>query len=54
MLITPSRNIIATGVVLLGTMALVTIAAIILYMLERRDDKQEKIKNSQRFHFDAL
>ena len=54
MLVTPSKNVIATAAVLLSTCALVGVAIIILHCLERRDDMQEKIKDSQRFHFDAM
>ena len=55
MLVMPDqKNVIMTGVVLLATCGVIAVATLVLYWLERREDKQEKIQEAYRFHFDAM
>lgn len=43
-----------TLAVLLATCAAVAIAIVVLHCMERREDRQEKIQEAHRFHFDAM
>uniref|UniRef100_H2Y719 T-cell immunomodulatory protein TIP C2 domain-containing protein n=1 Tax=Ciona savignyi TaxID=51511 RepID=H2Y719_CIOSA len=54
LVVTPSRNIVSTAIVLLSTCFIVAITTTILHCLERREDKREKIREAHRFHFDAM
>lgn len=53
-MVTPSRNVIMTGIVLLGTLAVVGLSILVLHCIEKKEDKQEKIQDAYRFHFDAM
>ena len=52
--LTPSRKMMATGLVLLGTCLACALVVLVLYLLERREDTIEKQQASQKFHFDAM
>ena len=52
--LTPSRKILATGIVLLSTCLACALVVLVLHLLERREDKMEKQQASQKFHFDAM
>lgn len=54
LLVKPGQNVITTGLVLLGTCGVLVVATLVLHWLEKREDKQEKIQEAHRFHFDAM
>nr|CAB3257088.1 T-cell immunomodulatory protein-like [Phallusia mammillata] len=54
LLVTPGHNLLDTLAVLVATCAVVAIAIVTLHCMERREDRQEKIQEAHRFHFDAM
>jgi integrin alpha FG-GAP repeat containing protein 1 len=52
--VTPSKTIIETMAVLLGTCALNALIICGLHLKEKREDRLEKLQEAHRFHFDAM
>jgi hypothetical protein len=51
---TPSKNIMLTGISLASTMVLLIFGIILLQFREKKIDEKERKLESQRFHFDGL
>ena len=54
LIITTSKNIVITGLALVGTCALCTVIIVLLHIRQKRQDKQAKLQEASRFHFDAM
>ena len=54
LIIFTSKNIVITGLSLVGVCGLVSIIIVLLHMRERRLDHQAKLQEAHRFHFDAM
>ncbi|XP_057291374.1 T-cell immunomodulatory protein-like isoform X1 [Hydractinia symbiolongicarpus] len=54
LLVTPSKLLLQTGGVLIGTCLLIAGIILILHIKEKKEDEREKRKESHKFHFDAL
>ena len=54
LIITASKNILFTGLALVGTCALCTVIIVLLHMRDRRSDHRAKLQEASRFHFDAM
>ncbi|KAF4521873.1 hypothetical protein B566_EDAN008410 [Ephemera danica] len=52
--VTPSKTILETMIVLLGTVALNALIIGGLHLKEKREDRLEKLQEAHRFHFDAM
>lgn len=52
--VTPSKTILETMAVLLGTCALNALIIAALHFKEKREDRLEKLQEAHRFHFDAM
>lgn len=52
--VTPSKLILMSVVALGGTCFVITLIILGLYIKEKREDKQEKLQEAHRFHFDAM
>lgn len=52
--VTPSKLILMSVVALGGTCLVITLIILGLYIKEKREDKQEKLQEAHRFHFDAM
>jgi integrin alpha FG-GAP repeat containing protein 1 len=50
----PSKNIVITGLAMIGTCAATVLIIVVLHWRERRQDYQAKLQDSNRFHFDAM
>lgn len=54
LLVTPSKLLLQTGGVLIGTCLLIAGIILILHIKEKKEDEHEKRKEAHKFHFDAL
>jgi len=54
LLVTPSKLLLQTGGVLIGTCLLIAGFILILHIKEKREDEREKRMEAHKFHFDAL
>lgn len=54
LLVTPSKLLLQTGGVLIGTCVFVAGLILMLYIKEKREDEKEKRQEAHKFHFDAL
>jgi len=54
LIIFTSKNIVFTGLALVGTCALCTAIILLLHTRERRQDAKAKLQEANRFHFDAM
>ena len=54
LIITTSKNIVITGLALVGTCALCSVIIVMLHIRQKRQDRQAKLQEGSRFHFDAL
>uniref|UniRef100_A0A1I8M5B7 T-cell immunomodulatory protein TIP C2 domain-containing protein n=1 Tax=Musca domestica TaxID=7370 RepID=A0A1I8M5B7_MUSDO len=52
--VTPSKLIVMSVVALGGTCLVIVLIILVLYIKEKREDKQEKLQEAHRFHFDAM
>lgn len=52
--VTPSKLILMSVVALGGTCLVIVFIILVLYIKEKREDKQERLQESHRFHFDAM
>lgn len=52
--VTPSKLILMSVVALGGTCLVIILIILVLYIKEKREDKQEKLQEAHRFHFDAM
>jgi len=52
--IIPSKNIVITGLAMIGTCLVTVLVILALHWRERRQDRQAKLQESNRFHFDAM
>ncbi|XP_037806272.1 T-cell immunomodulatory protein [Lucilia sericata] len=52
--VTPSKLILMSVVALGGTCLVIVLIILVLYIKEKREDKQEKLQEAHRFHFDAM
>lgn len=52
--VTPSKLIWMSVISLGATCAVITLIILILHIKERREDRLEKLQESQPFHFDAM
>lgn len=52
--ITPSKLIVMSTIALGGTCFVIMLIILVLHVKERREDKQEKLMEAHRFHFDAM
>ncbi|SPP89745.1 T-cell immunomodulatory protein [Drosophila guanche] len=52
--VTPSKLILMSVVALGGTCLVIILIILVLYIKEKREDKQERLQESHRFHFDAM
>lgn len=52
--VTPSKLILMSVVALGGTCFVIVLIILVLYIKEKREDKQEKLQEAHRFHFDAM
>ena len=54
LIITASKNILFTGLALVGTCAICTVIIVLLHIRDRRSDHRAKLQEASRFHFDAM
>lgn len=54
LIITTSKNIVFTGLALVGTCALCSVIIVMLHIRQKRQDRQAKLQDAGRFHFDAM
>jgi len=54
LLVTPSKILLQTAGVLIGTCLLIAGLILILHIKEKKEDEREKRKEAHKFHFDAL
>lgn len=54
LLVTPSKLLLQTAGVLVGTCLLLAGLILILYVKDKKEDEREKRKEAHKFHFDAL
>jgi len=54
LLVTPSRLLLQTGGVLIGTCVFIAALILMLHIKEKREDEKEKRQEAHKFHFDAL
>jgi len=54
LMITTSKNIVITGLALVGTCALCSIIIVMLHIREKRQDRMAKLQDMKGFHFDAM
>ena len=54
LIITASKNILFTGLALIGTCALCTVIIVLLHIRDKRLDHRAKLQEASRFHFDAM
>ena len=54
LMITTSKNIVVTGLAMVGTCALCSVIIVMLHIRERRLDRQAKLQDMKGFHFDAM
>ena len=54
LIITASKNILFTGLALIGTCALCTVIIVLLHIRDKRMDHRAKLNDASRFHFDAM
>eukprot|EP00794_Sanderia_malayensis_P018625 gene18625-20502_t len=54
LLVTPSKLLLQTGGVLIGTCVFVAGLILALYIKEKKEDEKEKRQEAHKFHFDAL
>ncbi|EDV97351.1 T-cell immunomodulatory protein [Drosophila grimshawi] len=52
--VTPSKLILMSVVALGGTCLVIVLIILVLYIKEKREDRQERLQESHRFHFDAM
>ncbi|XP_030375223.1 T-cell immunomodulatory protein isoform X2 [Scaptodrosophila lebanonensis] len=52
--VTPSKLIVMSVIALGGTCLVILFIIVILFIKEKREDKQEKLQEAHRFHFDAM
>lgn len=52
--VTPSKLILMSVIALGGTCLVIILIILVLYIKEKREDKQEKLQEAHRFHFDAM
>lgn len=52
--VTPSKLILMSVVALGGTCLVIVMIILVLYIKEKREDRQERLQESHRFHFDAM
>lgn len=52
--VTPSKLILMSVVALGVTCLVIVLIILVLYIKEKREDKQEKLQEAHRFHFDAM
>ena len=52
--VTPGQTILATGIALLGTLALTLVVIGLLHWREKRQDRRERMQEAHRFNFDAM
>ena len=54
LMITTSKNIVITGLALVGTCALCSVIIVMLHIREKRQDRMAKLQDMKGFHFDAM
>lgn len=52
--VTPSKLIWMSVIALGGTCLVIVLIILVLYIKEKREDRQERLQESHRFHFDAM
>ena len=54
LIITASKNILITGLALVGTCAMCTVIIVLLHIRDKKMDHRAKLQDASRFHFDAM